>query len=176
MNHRKAIVLSTLLVALLIGSLAGLLALTYTGSEAQAIGVKPYETQGYDATVSSMSGETHIYYFGAGVTPVVPYTRFILRTEGCKIYDANAKALGPKASVAWENSAVLMTDETTTVGGWLIDVPDDAVDTADNFIKDGWYDVMTYERAGASAASTDTLLVGRVCYINSGDIISFDDR
>ena len=176
MNHRKAIVLSTLLAVLLVGSLLGLLTLTYTGSEAMAIGPKPYETQGYDATVSSMSGETHIYYFGAGITPTTPYTRFILRTEGCKIYDTTAKALGPKASVAWADSAVLMTDETATVGGWLLNVPADAVDTADSFIKDGWYDVMTYERAGASAASTDTLYVGRICYINSGTIISFDNR
>jgi len=174
-NHRKAIA-NTLMVALLAGTLIGLIVITLTGPEAQAIGPKPYETQGYDATVSSMSGETHIYNFGSGITPTVPYTRFILRTDGCQIYDATAKALGPKASVAWADSAVLMTDETLTVGGWLLNVPADAVDTADSFLKDGWYDVMTYERAGASAASTDTLYVGRICYINSGKIISFDNR
>ena len=136
----------------------------------KAANVSRYENQYYDGTVSSMSGETHIYYFG-GATPTVPYARFILRTDGGKVYNSTTEVLVAKAAITWAASEVLLIDETTTVGGWLINVPE-----GDSKLPDGWYDVMIYECAAATPASTDTLYLGRTCYIDDGNIISFDDR
>ena len=174
MNHRKAIV-NTLMVALLAGTLIGFIVLTLAGSEARAIGPKPSELQWYDAMVSSMSGETHIYNFGTGTTPTVPYTTYYNRVTK-QFYNSTTKRMESKSTVAQADIGVLMTNETSNVRGWLYTKIDDAVDTTDGFLPDGWYDVMTYERAGAAPASTDTLYVGRMCYINSGTIISFDNR
>ena len=128
------------------------------------------EIQHYDGIVSSVSGEAHIYYFGL-VAPTVPYARFILRTDGCKVYDSIEEVLVAKADIMWADSGVPMTDETATVGGWLINVPQ-----GEDKIPDGWYDILFYEKAGAVYVCSDTLYLGRSCYIDNGNIISFDDR
>ena len=128
--------------------------------------------QYYDGTVSSMSGETHIYYFG-GVTPTVPYARFYNRVTQQGYSSATGKMVA-KASIVWADSEVLMTDETSTVGGWLIVVPAETV--AGIGMPDGWYDVLIYERVTGTPLSTDTLYIGRSCKVYNVVIISFDDR
>lgn len=126
-------------------------------------------SQYYDGTVSSMSGETHIYNFGDGITPTVPYIKFYNRVTE-QGYDSSLSKLIAKASIVWADSEVLLTDETLTVGGWLIPMPTQIQ------LPNGWYDVMIYERVGATPAFTDTKYLGRSCKIYNGEIISFDNR
>ena len=136
--------------------------------EVQAASESRYNIQYYDGTVSMMNGETHIYNFGTD-TPTVPYVRFYNRVTQ-QLYNSTTSALGAKTSVLWADTEVLMIDETSTVGGWLLVVP------AEVNMADGWYDILIYERATATPLSSDTQYLGRSCRVHNGIIISFDDR
>lgn len=166
--HKLARGLIIVIAAVVVAASMGLLNSMLSPDIAQASQLSKYDGQIYDGTVSMMNGETHIYNFGSA-TPTVPYARFYNRVTK-QIYNSTAGALGAKASVAWADSEVLMTDETSTVGGWLIVVPDEAN------MADGWYDVLIYERAGGAPASSDTRYKGRSCYIHNGILVSFDIR
>jgi len=121
----------------------------------------------FDGVVSTMNGETHIHTLED--TILAPYCRFYERISK-KMWDETQQEMVAKASIVWAQTGVPMVDEKSTVGGWLYVIPED--------LPIGWYDVIVYEQAGASPASTDTQLVGsRVCYIdNSGVFASFDER
>lgn len=119
----------------------------------------------FDGIVSTVNGEMHIYNFNGG-PPTVPYARFYNRMTQ-EIYDSAAGELDAKGDVAWADSETLLTNETSTVGGWLINVPD---------MPKGWYDVGIYERVGGTPASNDTLYLVRFCYIRNNIILSFDER
>ena len=124
------------------------------------------KVQHYDAVVSSMSGETHNYIIVGSAT--VPYCRFYNRITK-EMWNSTNGEMDAKASIVWAETGVVMIDETASVGGWLYVIPEG--------LPTGWYDVLVYERAGVSPASTNTQLKGsRVCYIQDGVIISFDNR
>jgi len=159
--------ITTLIILAVLGTVFVAL-LSNTVPEAEAASESRYDIQFYDGTVSSMNGETHIYHFG-GATPTTPYARFYNRITQ-QIYNSTDSVLGPKASVLWADSEVLMTDETGSVGGWLLVVP------AEVNMADGWYDILIYERVTGTPLSTDTLYLGRSCRVHNGIVISFDDR
>ena len=92
------------------------------------------------------------------------YARFY-NTQRDQLWDQNATAMGSGATVTWANSAVSLTDWEATRGGWKITVP--------ATLTEGWYDVTIYDNA--APAATDTLLIGRHCYIKGGSIQSLDD-
>jgi len=92
------------------------------------------------------------------------YARFY-NTQLDQLWDENATAMGTGAAVTWANSAVSLTDWESTRGGWLIPVP--------ATITNGWYDVTIYDNGTPAAA--DTLLLGKHCYIQGGQIQSMDD-
>jgi len=128
------------------------------------------DVQLYDGTVTLINGETHNFAIVGEVT--TPYIKVCDRVNGT-IYDSTLKKMVAKASSVWADSETLMVDETATWGGWLYVIPT-LLDGSD--LKNGWYDVLVYERAGATPASTDTLLTGsRACYIHNGIMVSFDN-
>lgn len=92
------------------------------------------------------------------------YCRFY-NTQLDQLWDENATAMGTGAAVTWANSAVSLTDYETTRGGFLIAVP--------ATLTEGWYDITIYDNG--TPANSDTLLLGRHCYIKGGTIQSMDD-
>jgi hypothetical protein len=94
-----------------------------------------------------------------------PYYRLLNRVTD-ELADENASAMGDAATVTWGNSAITPTNQKTTRGGLLLDIP--------SYVPDGWYDLTIYDNA--SPASTDTLQLGRVVNIKDGFIQSFDNR
>jgi len=153
------------------------LVLSLTGSSNEAMADRPSGNGPvpFDGVVSTMNGITHIYYWGALPTPTNPYTRYYNRMTD-QMYNSTTKQMESESTIAWADTETMMTDKTLTVGGWRYNKITDVANTGNGLLPNGWYDVMTYEMAGATPAATDTLYVGRVCYIHNGIMVSFDDR
>jgi len=129
----------------------------------------------FDGTVSTVNGLTHIYHWGALPAPTKPYTRYYNRMTD-QVYNSTTKQMESESTISWVDTETMMTDKTLTVGGWRYNKISDVANTGNGFLPKGWYDVMTYEMAGATPASTDTLYVGRFCKIENGYMQSFDNR
>ena len=123
------------------------------------MGAGLHQTVDVGGFVSPTQGQMYVYSLNSHSDL---YARFY-NTKLDELWDTDAEAMGSAATVTWANSAVALTDHTATRGGFLIPVP--AVD-------DGWYDVLIYDNA--TPASSDTVLLGKHCYIQGGMIQTMD--
>ena len=123
------------------------------------MGATLHQTVDVGGSVSPTQGKMYVYNLN---TYSNLYARFY-NTKLDQLWDSNASAMGSAATVTWANSDVAMTDHESTRGGWLIPVP---------AVTDGWYDVLIYDNA--VPASSDTVLLGKHCYIQGGMIQTMD--
>lgn len=158
---------TTVILTVGILALAAIFSGPPVGREAEAARLSRFDNQTYDGVVSSISGETHNYNIAGTVT--APYCRFYNRVTK-KLWNSTTSEMESKATAAWVDTDVPMTDETLTVGGWLYVVP--------ATIPAGWYDVLLLEQAGGSPAAADVRPAGgsKIAYIQNGIMVSMDVR
>ena len=95
-----------------------------------------------------------------------PYARIIRVKDG---YQCTAATGAVAATVAWANQAVAGTVDATYVGGAKFTIPA-ALPTPSPYASES-YDFLVYNRAGATAASSDTLVLGKRINWKNGAIV-----
>jgi len=96
------------------------------------------------------------YVYIYNLSGSAPYVRFVNKQVGA-VYDETDTTDYLNSSPTWTNTDVSLTNATSTIGGWKLDIP--------STLPDGAYDLLIYDTSVASSSRSSSDVISRGFHI-----------
>ena len=107
-------------------------------------------------TIGRLQSNDLKYVYIYSLTGTAPYVRFVNKQVGA-VYDATDLTDYLNSSPTWTDTDVSLTDATSTIGGWQLDIPSN--------LPDGVYDLLVYDVSVAEGSRSSSDAISRGFHI-----------